>query len=158
MRQAFYALAAILLSFQVLSAEIEVGDIYRTKSDIKFLEMDNVGVFSIMDHFVEQRSLSRDSHVKVVEVSQPNMQVKQVQGRFIHSCSRTILLEIQNCDIEGNITLEQIIEFGSPRTRMNLFVRDQGCFIRYHEGMDAFCSSPEDLIDSSKFNSFFLFD
>ena len=144
-----------LLSLNSFASDIKVGDSFALKKDIRFLSMDGAGVMNLVDVFVDKETVEKGTHMVVTSVTQPRIHTEFIHARSIKSCERTITLEIQDCRLRSDLFMEQNIEFGSPRTRMDLVTSQKSCMIRYNERLEVFCDRKESLTGSSKFTSFF---
>lgn len=154
MKKAVVALIC-LFSLTSFASDIAIGDSFSLKKDIRFLTMDGSGIMNLVDHFVDKETVEKGVQVIVTQVSEPRIHTEFIHARSIKSCERTITLEIQDCRLRTDLFMEQNIEFGSPRTRMDLVTSQKSCLIRYNERMEVFCDRKESLIGKSKFSTFF---
>src|SRR5690606_9659105 len=113
-------------------------DRFALKEDIRFLTMDGAGIMNLVDVFVDKETVDKGTQVIVTSVTEPRVHTEFIQARSIKSCERTISLEIQDCRLRSDLFMEQNIEFGSPRTRMDLVTSPKGCMIRYSERLEVF--------------------
>ena len=148
-------ICCLLISTASFAKDVQVGMKVKLRSSMDFLFVDHAGVLNIIDVFSSKVTLATDEEFEVVAIRPSSVHSQLIQGRMIRSCSRSIDLKITDCKLATDLFMQQNIEFGSPKTELELITRNDSCLVRFEERLEVFCDSKETLAKDSRFFKFF---